>query len=328
VQIHDVLPTPDEVRAAAARIAGTVKRTSLMHSPALSTSIGGDAFLKLECDQPGGSFKLRGALNAMLSLSPDARERGVVASSAGNHGLGVAIAAERLGIDAMVFVPASAPEVKRDGISARGARVDATRPNYDEAERAARHYADETGATFLSPCSGRALLAGAGTVALEILTDLPNVGSIVAAVGGGGLTGGMGGFLRGAAPGVRLLGAQSERTNAMSLALASGQPTDIPDLPTLCDGLAGLVDAEMLAQGQRSLDAIATVDEGAVADAIRWLHREHRIRAEGSGAVAVAALLTRAIVPKTFPIAVVISGGNIDEAKHSALLQHPASESR
>ena len=326
--IHDVLPTPDEVRDAATHIAGTVKRTPLAPSTALSAAIGGETFLKLECDQLGGSFKLRGALNAMLSLSRGARARGVVASSAGNHGLGVAIAAEQLGVLATVFVPATAPRVKLDGIAARGARVDSTQPSYDDAERAARRFARESGATFLSPCSGRALLAGAGTVALEVLADLPSVRTIVAAVGGGGLTGGMGGFLRGAAPGVRLLGAQSERTNAMSLALASGRPTDIPDLPTLCDGLAGLVDAGMLAQGQRSLDAIATVSEDAVADAIRWLHREHGIRAEGSGAVAVAALLDRAIVPQAFPIAVVISGGNIDAATHTALLHHPASRSR
>jgi threonine dehydratase len=321
VSVHDLLPTPDEVRDAATRIAGTVKRTPLAHSPALSAAIGGDAFLKLENDQLGGSFKLRGALNAMLSLAPAARSRGVVASSAGNHGLGVAIAAEQLGVAATVFVPATAPVVKRDGIAARGARVDATAASYDAAERAARRFAAEIGATFLGPCSGRALLAGAGTVALEMFTDLPTVRTIVAAVGGGGLTGGIGGFLRGAAPGVRLLGAQSELTNAMSLALRSGQPTDIPDHPTLCDGLAGLVDADMLAQGQRSLDAIATASEEAVADAIRWLHREHALRVEGSGAVAVAALLTRELVPQAFPVAVVVSGGNIDAARFTSLVE-------
>ncbi len=321
--IYDVLPTPDEVRAAASRIAGSVKRTPLAHSPALSAAIGGDAFLKLENDQFGGSFKIRGALNAMISLSPESRLRGVVASSAGNHGLGVAIAAQQLGISATVFVPATAPAVKRDGIAALGVRVDATQPNYDAAEREARRFADDAGATFLSPCCGRALLAGAGTVALEILTDLPNVRAIIASVGGGGLTGGMGGFLRGAAAGVRLLGTQSECTNAMSLALRNGEPTGIPDLPTLCDGLAGLVDAEMLSQGKRALDAIATASEEAIAEAIRWLHRVHGIRAEGSGAVAIAALLTKTIVPQAFPVAVVISGGNIDESKFATLLLSP-----
>ena len=318
--VHDVLPTADEVRAAATRIAGRVTRTPLAHSPTLSRAIGGDAYLKLESAQPGGSFKLRGALNAMLALDAATRARGVVASSAGNHGLGVAIAAQALGVPAKVYVPATAPAVKREGIAARGAVVDATSATYDDAERAARAHARATGATFLSPCSGRALLAGAGTVALEILADLPNVGTIVAAVGGGGLTGGIGGFLRDAAPGVRLLGAQSELTNAMSLALASGRSTDIPDQPTLCDGLAGLVDAEMLAQGQRALDAIATVPESAIADAIRWLHREHGLTVEGSGAVGVAALLHGALKPQAFPVAVVSSGGNIDPSRFAALL--------
>lgn len=318
--VHDILPRPAEVRAAADRIAGIVVRTPLVESPALSATVGGACVLKLEDQQLGGSFKLRGALNAILALDAATRERGVVASSAGNHGLGIAIAAERLGVRATVFVPSTAPAVKRDGIAAHGARVDATQPTYDDAERAARAFARETHATFVGPCTGRALLAGAGTVALEILTDLPTTRAIIAGVGGGGLAAGMAGYLHGAAPGVRLLGAQSELTNAMALALASGRPTEIPDRPTLCDGLAGLVDAEMLAQGERAIDAIATVTEAQVADAIRWLHREHGLTVEGSGAVGVAALLGGALVPAAFPVAVVISGGNIEPSRHSALL--------
>jgi threonine dehydratase len=320
VTVHDVLPTPDEVRAAAARIAGRVAHSPLVRSDALSRAVGGDAYLKMEQLQTGGSFKIRGALNAVMSLDPAARARGVVASSAGNHGLGIAIAAQALKVPAMVFVPASAPVVKREGIAARGATVDATQPGYDEAERAARAFAAAHGATFVSPCCGRTLLAGAGTVALEIITDLPSVRTVVAGVGGGGLTGGMAGFLRGAAAGVRILGAQSEHTNAMSLALARGRATVIPDLPTLCDGLAGLVDDEMLAQGQRALDAIATVPEEEIAAAIAWLHREHGVRVEGSGAVAVAALLGGQLRPQAFPVAVVISGGNIDEERFAGIV--------
>jgi threonine dehydratase len=328
VTVHDILPRPAEVRAAADRIAGIVVRTPLVESPALSAAVGDACFLKLEDQQVGGSFKLRGALNAILALDTTARTRGVVASSAGNHGLGVAIAAERLGVQATVFVPSTAPTVKREGIAAHGARVDATQPTYDDAERAARAFARETGATFVSPCTGRALLAGAGTVALEILTDLPTARTIVAGVGGGGLTGGMAGYARGANPGLRIVGAQSERTNAMALAMASGRPTDIPDRPTLCDGLAGLVDAEMLAQGQRAIDAIAIVTEAQVADAIRWLHREHGLTVEGSSAVGVAALLSGALAPAAFPVAVVISGGNIDASRLSALLAGDAGAAR
>lgn len=309
-----ILPTPAEVREAAARIHDHVVHTPLIPSPALSALAGGEVLLKLECEQTGGSFKLRGALNAMLSLTPAQRARGVVASSAGNHGIGMAMAAHQLGVPATIFVPATAPAVKREKIAAKGATVDASQPNYDAAEAAAKAFAQRTGATFVSPCTGRALLAGAGTVAKEILDDAPSVRTLVVCVGGGGLVGGVGGYVRGTAPGVRILGAQAERTNAMTLALASGRATDIPDLPTLADGLAGLVDDEMLAQGQAALDGIATVSEEAIAEAIRFLHAEHGLTVEGSGAVGVAAIRSGALRPQAFPVAVIVSGRNIDAA--------------
>ena len=315
-----ILPTADEVRAAAARLDGRVERTPLVASPELSAIAGGEVLLKLECLQDGGSFKLRGALHAMLALDDAARARGVVASSAGNHGIGIAMAAARLGVPATVFVPASAPAVKREKIAARGATVIATEPSYDAAEAAARAFATATGATFVSPCTGRTLLAGAGTVALEVMTTRPDVATLVVCVGGGGLAGGVGGYLRDAAPAVRIVGAQSVRTNAMSLALASGRATDIPDLPTLADGLAGLVDAEMLAQGQAALDAIVTVEEEEIAEAIRWLHTAHGVRVEGSGAVGVAALRSGRLRPEAFPVAVTVSGANIDAARWAAIV--------
>ena len=310
-----VLPTPAEVREAAARIASVVTHTPLIPSPALSAIAGGEVLLKLECTQVSGSFKIRGALNALLTLTPDQRARGVVASSAGNHGRGIAMAAERLGVAATVFVPATAPAIKRDGITSHGATVDATSANYDAAEAAARRFAQATGATFVSPCTGRALLAGAGTVAMEVLDDLPQLRTMVVCVGGGGLAGGIGGYLRGMAPAVRIVGAQSVRTNAMALALASGAPTDIPDLPTLADGLAGLVDAEMLAQGQAALDGIVTVEEEAIAEAIGWSHRAHGLTVEGAGAVGIAAIRSGRLKPQAFPAVLTVSGANIDAAK-------------
>ena len=296
-----------------------VSHTPLVPSPSLSAIAGGEVLLKLECAQVSGSFKIRGALNALLTLTPAERARGIVASSAGNHGRGIAIAAERLGISATVFVPSSAPAIKRDGIAAHGARVDATSPSYDAAELAARQFSQRTGATFVSPCTGRALLAGAGTVAMEVLDDLPTLRTMVVCVGGGGLAGGIGGYLRGMAPAVRILGAQSVRTNAMSLALASGRPTDIPDLPTIADGLAGLVDAEMLAQGQAALDGIVTVEEDEIAEAIAWAHREHGLTVEGAGAAGIAAIRTGKLKPKAFPTVVTVSGANIDATKWRAL---------
>ena len=308
------------MRQAANRIAGTARRTPLRRSDALSALVGGDVHLKLVTEQLGGSFKLRGALNAMLSLSDDERAIGVVASSAGNHGLGLAIAAEKLGTRTTVFVPSTAPVVKRAAIAAHGVHVEATQPGYDAAETAARQFARDTGSTFIGPCTGRSLLAGAGTVAMEILDDLPSTGTMIVPVGGGGLVGGIGGYVRGTAAGVRILGAQSVRTNAMSLALQSHRPERIPDLPTLADGLAGLVDAEMLAQGEAAIDAMATVTEEEIADAIAWLYREEGLTVEGSGAVGVAALRAGRLKPQAFPVVVIISGGNIDKAKLAEIL--------
>jgi threonine dehydratase len=324
--MSSILPSAAEVRAAATRLTGLVRETPLIASPELSARAGGEVLLKLECEQDGGSFKLRGALHAMLALDDAARARGVVASSAGNHGIGIAMAAERLGVPATVFVPATAPAVKREKIAARGVTVIATEPTYDSAESAARAFARETGATFVSPCTGRPLLAGAGTVALEVMTARPDVATMLVCVGGGGLAGGVGGYLREAAPTVRIVGAQSVRTNAMALALASGQATDIPDLPTLADGLAGLVDAEMLAQGRAALDAIVTVEEDEIAEAIRFLHEAHGLVVEGSGAVGVAALRAGRVRPAQGPVAVIVSGANIDAARWHALVAADAAE--
>jgi threonine dehydratase len=317
---RSILPTPAEVRDAATRIAGHVRHTPLVASPGLSAIAGGEVLLKLESAQHGGSFKIRGALNALLALDPAARARGVVASSAGNHGIGIAIAAGSLGVPATIFVPATAPAVKREKIASHGARIDASQPTYDAAEAAARAFARLHGATFVSPCTGRALLAGAGTVAKEILDDAPSVATIVVCVGGGGLAGGVGGYVRGTSAGARILGAQALRTNAMSLALASGKPTDIPDMRTLADGLAGLVDAEMLEQGKAALHGIVTVDEDDIAEAIAWLHREHGITVEGSGAVGVAAVRAGALRPRAFPVAIIVSGSNIDAERWQGIV--------
>lgn len=307
-----ILPSANEVREAHARIAMLVRRTPLRHSPALSAIAGGEVYLKLECLQEGGSFKLRGALNALLSLSERERAAGVVASSAGNHGIGIAMAAQKLGLRATVFVPSNAPDVKREKIASYGAAIDASQPSYDDAEDAARAFALRIGATFVSPCTGRALLAGAGTVALEMFEDLPTLRSLVVCVGGGGLVGGIGGFVRDAAAGARILGAQSVRTNAMTLALQQGRAVDIPDLPTLADGLAGRVDDEMYRQGKAALDAIVTVEEEAIAEAMRWLRDVEGLTVEGSGAVGVAAIRSGALKLQTFPAAITVSGGNVD----------------
>jgi threonine dehydratase len=245
----------------------------------------------------------------------------VVASSAGNHGLGVAYAARTLGIRATIFVPSTAPAVKRDGIAALGATLDTTQPDYDAAMVAAKAFAAEHGALFINPCLGAALLAGQGTVGMEILADLPSVASVVVPVGGGGLLGGIGSIVRAVSPDVRILGAQSEHTAAMALSVAAGRVVEIPSAATLADGLAGQIDEEALDIGLNALDEITTVDEGAIGRAITWLSRTHGLTVEGSGAVGVAAVLEGALSKVKGPVAIVVSGANIDAARHAAVLR-------
>ena len=315
------LPSPAEIRAAAARIAPAIRETPFYKSDGLSAFVGGDVWLKFESEQHTGSFKLRGATNALAMLAENERTRGVVTASAGNHGLGIAHAASALGIKLTVFVPRTAPSVKKDRIAGFGATVDASAPTYDDAEVLAKEFAARSGATFVSAYAGRNLLAGQGTVALEILEALPTLRTILIPIGGVGLASGIAGLLRAEAPDVRIIGAQSDRTNAMTLAMASGEPTDIPDLPTLADGLSGRADEYMLAQGQAAIDEMVASSEEDVASAIAYLGIDEGFTVEGAGAVGVAALLSGRVRDLEFPVVAVVSGGNIDEAQHKAVLE-------
>ena len=290
-----------------------------MRSTGLSDLAKGDVWLKLENEQITGSFKARGALNALSLLSAEQRKKGVVASSAGNHGLGVATAAKTLGIKAKIYVPKSAPDVKKNGIRALGAELDDAQPDYDAAMDTAKEFGKETGREYINPCLGDDLLAGQGTVALEIVQDLPSLKSLVVNVGGGGLLGGCASWLRDKRPDVSIYGAQSVNTAAMARSLAEGEVVPIPSVATLADGLAGLIDEDAYDIGMHSLDRIVTLEESEIADAIRWLWKNHQLKVEGAGACGVGAILSGKLQPET-PCAVVISGGNIDDAKWKGIV--------
>jgi threonine dehydratase len=277
-------------------------------------------YLKLETEQVTGSFKLRGALNALATLPAEVQRRGVVASSAGNHGLGVAYAAKSLGVPAMIFVPSTAPEVKKSGIRALGATLDDSQPDYDAAMVAAKAWGEAHGRAFINPCLGDMLLAGQGTVALEILSDLPDVRTVVICVGGGGLLGGCASLLRRVAPDVRIVGAQGVETAAMAKSVAARRVVEIPVTPTLADGLAGQVDEEALDIGLNALDDIVLLTEDEIAQAIAWLYEHHGVKVEGAGAVAAGAILHRK-ASLAFPAAAIVSGGNIDEARFRRVLE-------
>ncbi len=318
-----MLPRPADVLAASLRLRGVVDRTPLLASPALGVHAGVAVFLKCEERQRTGSFKIRGAFNVLATLPEEQRARGVVASSAGNHGLGLAWAAKELGARATIFVPVTAPAVKREGIVALGATVDATQPDYDAAHAAAEAFAREHDLVFVNPCAGAALLAGQGTVAVEILEELPAVATMVVPVGGGGLVGGIAALTRAVAPEVRVVGAQGARTNAMAASLAAGRRVEVAVPPTLADGLAGQIDDEGFAIGRAALDEIVTVTEQEIAAAIAWLSHEHDMRVEGSGAVGVAALLHGRAGALASPVVVIVSGGNIDDTRWRAIVDGP-----
>ena len=320
IPLPDFLPSVQDIRDAGERIKSAARRTRLLKSDALSSAAQGDVFLKCELEQETGSFKVRGAFNVLASLTPEQRKRGVVASSAGNHGLGVAFAAKAFDAPAMLYVPSTAPTVKKSGIAALGATVNDEEPDYDAAMVRAKAHALAHGIPFINPCLGAELLAGQGTVALEVLQQCPNVKTVVICTGGGGLLGGMGVVLRELAPAVRVVGAQSVRTAAMSLSVSAGHVVPIPSEPTLADGLAGQIDDEALAIGQYCADEIVTVTEEEIGETIAWLWRTEGLKSEGAGAVAVAAIRYGKIRELHGPVVAIVSGGNIDESKHASLL--------
>jgi threonine dehydratase len=305
-------PTLADVLAAARRLQGVARRTPLERSAWLSERVGADVWLKLETQQRTGSFKLRGAFNAVASLSGEDRARGLVTASAGNHGLGVALAASLAGLaPAVVFVPANAPEAKKRRIARYGAELREAGGVYDDAHHAALEHAARTGACFVNAFSERAVVAGQATVGLEIVQELPGVRTILVPVGGGGLAGGVGTVARAVGSGIRVLGVQTEATSAMHASLAAGRVVSPPYGPTLCSALAGLVDDVSLGLAQKVLERVVLVDEHWVRIAIRQLFVEEGIVAEGSAAVGVAALLSGANRVEG-PIAVVLTGGNVD----------------
>jgi threonine dehydratase len=291
----------------------------LEHSHHLSRIAGVDIHLKLECWQQTRSFKVRGAFNAVAMLPAAARARGLVAASAGNHGQAVALAARAFGIPATIFVPATAPVTKKARIRSLGATLRDEPADYDVAEVMAAEYAESTGMTRVHAFSDPAVIAGQGTVALEILDELPTVREVIVPVGGGGLIGGMGLALK-AEHDTRVIGVQSSETRVMYESLRAGHVVELPVTPTLADGLAGGIDAASFAVVRDVIDDLRLVAETALAPAVKSLFVHDGVVAEGAAATAAAAIETLDLKLRG-PAVVVISGGNIDAARLADLLR-------
>lgn len=302
---------PDLVDAARAVVSRHLAPTPLRRCHALHPAA---AWLKLECWQPTGSFKVRGALNVLAALTEEERARGVVAASAGNHALGVAFAAEALGgaFETTLYVPETAPRAKRDKLAAFPVAVVTRGSSYDEAAAAALAHVQRTGATYVHPFDDPRTAAGQGTVGPEILDALPEVGSIVVPVGGGGLIAGIAVWVKTRAPRVRIVAVQPEASPALRESLRLGRPLlEYPAGPTLADGLAGGI-GEIVFAHRDLIDEVVTVPEPEIEDAVVALIAEDQVVAEASGAVGVAAVRSGRFDLRGRPAAIVVTGANID----------------
>src|SRR5436309_11734070 len=311
-----------EIEAARQRLKGAIYETPCPYSQTLSEISGVRCFVKLENLQMTGSFKERGAANLLLQLDPAERASGVAAASAGNHGLAVAFHAARLGIGAVIVMPEWAPLIKVTSARRYGAEVILSGANYDEAYGLARQIATERGLAFVHPFDDERVVAGQGTLGLELLEQCPDMDAVVVPVGGGGLVGGVALAIKAVRPGVRVIGVQAEALDAMKQALATGTRTTLPPAATIADGIAVRQVGEItLALAMHYVDDVVAVTEEELANAILLLLEIEKTVVEGAGAAPLAALLNRQLGLEGRTVVLVLSGGNIDVTMISRIIE-------
>jgi threonine dehydratase len=311
-----------EIEAAAHRIADMVVRTPLLASPGLSQLCGQPVHLKLETRQPVGAFKLRGAANALLALDEAARRRGLVTASTGNHGRAVAYAAQRAGVPAVVCMSALVPANKVEAVRALGAEVRIIGRSQDDAQAEVELLVAERGLTEIPPFDHPDVIAGQGTIGLELVEALPDLDCVFVPLSGGGLAAGIAAAVKALRPGTRVVGISMERGAAMAAALAAGRPVAVAEEETLADSLGGgigLANRYSFALCRDLVDEIVLLSEDEIAAGIRHAATEHGEVVEGAGAVGIAALLCGKVRPHG-PTAIVVSGGNIDAALHRRIV--------
>lgn len=314
--------TLDDVLAARARIGDRVRRTPMAASPALAARAGHPVRLKLEHRQETGSFKLRGASNAVLSLSAEARARGVVAASTGNHGRALSHAARAAGARAVVCMSALVPQNKVEAIRALGAEVRIVGGSQDDAQREVERLVAENGLVEVPPFDDPAVIAGQGTLGLEIMEEAPETAHLIVPLSGGGLIAGVALAAKATRPGARVTGVTMARGAAMHESLMAGRPVEVAEVASLADSLGGGIGAEnryTFAMARALVDGTVLVSEAEIAGAIRFAHEEHGEVIEGAAAVGIAALLSGRIAAAG-PAAVVLSGGNIDSRLHGRII--------
>jgi threonine dehydratase len=314
--------TLSDVEEARRRIAGHVVRTPLQSSRSLSRQCSAPIFLKLENHQTTGSFKLRGATNAILRLNKAARSRGLTTASTGNHGRALAHAAKALGARATVCLSMLVPANKVEAIRGLGADVRIVGRSQDDAMREVERLVREEGMCFVPPFDDAAVIAGQGTLGLEIADDLPDMALVLVPLSGGGLASGVAAAIKGRRPQARVIGVSMDRGAAMAVSLAAGAPTEVEEVGTLADSLGGGIGLDnrfTFAMCRDLLDDVILLSEDEIAAGIRHAARVEGEIVEGAAAVGIAALLSGKVVPGG-PTAIVVSGGNIDPAAHHAIV--------
>jgi threonine dehydratase len=306
-------PTMADVLEARRSVAGLALRTPLVPADGLSEQLGCEVLLKLETAQPIGAFKIRGAANALLGLSAEQRKRGVVCASTGNHGRAVAWVARSLGIPATICLSALVPEERARAIEALGATVRRSGRNQDEAMAEVARAVAQEGMTEVSPFDDPAVIAGQGTIGLELLEDRPDIGAILVPLSGGGLAGGVALAARTLKPTIRVIGISMDRGAAMHESIAAGKPVEVGEVPSLAESLGGGIGLEnrwTFDLCRRLLDETVLVSESEIYRGIRHLLLQERQVAEGAAAVGAAALLAGK-VRVNGPTALIVSGRNI-----------------
>jgi threonine dehydratase len=309
--------TPDDIERAAQLVSGEVRETAVLPAGELSRRLGGSVIMKAECLQLTGSFKVRGVFNKMSGLSETELRAGTVAASAGNHAQAVALAADRRGSHADLFMPAESPLAKVAAVRGYGGEVHLVEGSYDEAAEAAREFADAERGTLIPPFDDADIVAGQGTVGLEIARQAPDTRLLVVPLGGGGLASGIAIAIKSKLQGVRVVGVQAEACSPYVDSVATHRPIGARSVNTICDGIAIKRPGELtLPLVERYLDEIVTVSDDEVAQAMVLLLERSKLVVEGAGAVGIAALLAGKVAPAADgDTCAVLSGGNVDASR-------------
>lgn len=304
-----------DVYLAKRKIKKSIYRTPLVKSPGLREIVTAECYLKLENLQNTGSFKIRGATNKILSLSDDERKRGVIAVSSGNHGRAVASVAQKYNIPAVICISETVPRNKVQAIRELGAEIVIAGKSYDEASEGAEKLQVERGLTMIHPFDDPYVIAGQGTIGLELIEDLPEIDSVIVPLSGGGLLGGIALTLKSINPKIRTIGVSMDRGPAMFESLKAGRIMEVIEEPTLADALVGGIgkkNAHTFAIIQQFVDETVLVSEGEIAAGMTFALERHQLVVEGGGAVGIAAVLAGKVKEIGENTAIVISGANVD----------------